>query len=177
MYARPEKASHLDTIRYEIDMLHFCRDRIVEKKGSWPVPGDSYVYLESFLLHYRNLVEFFAGISHWEGDLVITEPRLWWTKGKVDEAEIKRLTRPDLREKYHREISKFLQHCTTQRAEVPQTWPIEDMYSKLNEVLSAFEALFPSDSSTPRYHQRAAEHSQALGEVSTAPIVTYKGNL
>src|SRR5215469_6725478 len=54
--SRPEKLNHADTILYEIYMLRFAADRL--KRERWDDEKDAWAYLEAFLLHYRNLVEF-----------------------------------------------------------------------------------------------------------------------
>lgn len=48
---RPNKGSHLETIYYEIEMLRFSFQRLIENQNRWPDIKDSYIYLECFLLH------------------------------------------------------------------------------------------------------------------------------
>jgi len=52
MYSRRPKESHRDTLA-EADMLGFCAHALTTRKH--PTQQDMYVYLEAFLLHYRNL--------------------------------------------------------------------------------------------------------------------------
>jgi len=52
VYSRPNKLDHADTIRYEIQMLRFSYQRLAEQRLT---ERDAWVYLESFLLHYRTL--------------------------------------------------------------------------------------------------------------------------
>jgi hypothetical protein len=56
VYVRPDKLDHADTVLYEIDMLRYASGRLIE--GNWKDPRDAWVYLEAFLVHYRNLIEF-----------------------------------------------------------------------------------------------------------------------
>jgi hypothetical protein len=56
------KGSHLDTIHYEIDMLEYA----FAKSKSALTPPELNMTIESFLLHYRNLIEFFSGAKHRE---------------------------------------------------------------------------------------------------------------
>jgi hypothetical protein len=59
MYSRRPKESHRDTIAYEADMLGFCAQALRARKH--PTHEDMCVYLEAFLLHYRNLIRIFSG--------------------------------------------------------------------------------------------------------------------
>ena len=54
--SRPAKLNHADTILYEIYMLRFSAGRLIREH--WEESQDAWVYLETFLLHYRNLIEF-----------------------------------------------------------------------------------------------------------------------
>ena len=70
MRPRGEKETNLDTIGYEIDMLDFALERYRDLKSQQKAveQGDLNVYLECFLLHYRNLVEFFSDkLKHKKG--------------------------------------------------------------------------------------------------------------
>jgi hypothetical protein len=60
-YERSKKGSHLDTIHYEIDMLEYTLSKMT--KAELP-PPEFNMTLECFLLHYRNLIEFFSGKKH-----------------------------------------------------------------------------------------------------------------
>src|ERR1700691_322997 len=55
-YSRPPKLNDADTVLYEIYMLRFAAKRLVRERGE--EPQDAWVYLEAFLVHYRNLIEF-----------------------------------------------------------------------------------------------------------------------
>ena len=61
-FSRLEKATDAETILYEIDMLRFAASELI---GGKLERGDrEWVYLECFLLHYRNLIEFVGKSSH-----------------------------------------------------------------------------------------------------------------
>lgn len=62
---RPEKLSNRDTIIYEIDMLHHCHQKLVRER---PPNIEGYLLLECFLLHYRNLLDFFGKEPREGGD-------------------------------------------------------------------------------------------------------------
>ena len=71
MFSRPPKLSHLDTVQYEIDMLNYCHEKLL--KEEWQNTLDNYISLERFLLHYRNLIEFFGDAE----DLKVSEFNDW----------------------------------------------------------------------------------------------------
>jgi hypothetical protein len=77
MYSRRPKESHRDTITYEIEMLSVCAQAITRREH--PAAQDLYVYLEAFLLHYRNLIRFLSGEHHREGkgDLSTANATAW----------------------------------------------------------------------------------------------------
>src|SRR2546425_1169948 len=81
MYARPPKATDLETIRFEIDMLRFCYKRLTESR-EWEERGDEHVYLEAFLLHYRNLSAFFAGKGR--GDELKVHQPVWANRPMIE---------------------------------------------------------------------------------------------
>jgi len=69
-YRRLEKATHADTVLYEIDQLRFTAQRLFREQ--WEDHGDAWVYLESFLVHYRNLIEFLGRPNPRADDVHIT---------------------------------------------------------------------------------------------------------
>jgi hypothetical protein len=76
-YFRREKESNAATVLYEIDMLRFARERLLSP-ARWFEACDEWLYLEAFLLHYRNLIEFFGKKRHGPGDLSILRPDNIW---------------------------------------------------------------------------------------------------
>src|SRR5579864_198659 len=75
---RIDKADHYQTVLYEIDMLRFCCGRIVKPPGE-ASEADVWVYLESFLVHYRNLLDFFGKEKQWKKDLTMCRPEAVWS--------------------------------------------------------------------------------------------------
>lgn len=147
MYPRGEKESHLDTVRYEIDMLGYSLKRWRETGVEFDA-GDRNSFLECFLLHYRVLLEFLSGIHNKPTDLIISRPQVWAMR-KVDLQETSSLQKRSkaLHKSYHSKISKFLQHCTRARADIPHKWYPETMYTEIQEILSEFETRFLHGSS------------------------------
>jgi hypothetical protein len=104
--SRPNKLEHPDTVLYEIYMLRFAAGQLdAEKTGK-----DAWVYLESFLLHFRNLIEFIGNPNRRAGDLRIEN--MCSNLVTVRDNGIR------LFKKYERgedRISRYLAHCTEMR--------------------------------------------------------------
>jgi hypothetical protein len=152
---RADKLEEYQTVLYEIDMLRFAYAKVV---APWDGArdGDVWVYLESFLVHYRNLLDFFGKRPACDTDLTIERPEvIWAAKAGLDA----RRPSPDvlhraqelgrrLWEKYEDRtrrddtISRYLQHCTTFRTSFKEWFPVE-MMSEMNDVLELFEKHLP----------------------------------
>lgn len=148
LYSRPDKLNHAQTVLYEIDMLRFAKERLSSPQTA-SVKPDECVYLEAFLLHYRNLIEFFGKrkLDVKPDALSISRPEDIWPGRVPDKAVVARMASLDLWEKYDthdndKAISKYLHHCTTQRTVVAK-WDVNTMYEQLRPVLEDFEALLP----------------------------------
>ena len=144
MYGRRPKESHRDTVSYEIDMLAFCARRLMDDenlRGS-----DKDLFLEGFLLHYRNLIRFFSGKNHREdkGDLSTANPKVWAGRD-LTQAEVAAIKEPSiaLDDKYHEDISKYLQHCTRLRSEQDKVWDVALMEHEMAKIITEFERAFP----------------------------------
>jgi len=145
-YCRRKKESDAQTVLYEIDLLRFARKRLLSPQPWWE-ELDEWLYLEDFLLHYRNLIEFFGKEKHGKGDLTIFQPERIWPDRVPDKASLDSMTRPDLWEKYdtrdnEEAISKYLHHCTTQRTE-EKAWDVTTMYEELRPIIEKFEFQLP----------------------------------
>jgi len=162
MYARPKKECHLDTIRYEIDMLRFCEERLRANEGNWRDEGDSNAFLEAFLVHYRNLIEFLAD----HGEIRLTEPELWAGRA-VSNKDLLRLKNVALYRKWRSPISRYLQHITRIRAEMDRGWPVDQMYGQIEPCIKTFERLLPRI----KGQERIVSPSSPLGDAHTATIV------
>jgi hypothetical protein len=142
-YSRPDKETHADTVLYEIEMLAFAKAHL-EKAST---KGEQWAYLEDFLLHYRNLIEFFGKPKPRDGDLSVCRPDSIW-QGAIPEDELRRMRTPELWEAYdsgdnNESISKYLHHCTQQRREPRRPWPVDAMYQALKPAMDAFKAKVP----------------------------------
>lgn len=144
MFERTQKQSHLDTVRYEIDMLRFCSESLSTDK-SMSIPTKN-LFIEGFLLHYRNLIRFFSGNNHRAGNAnrtadLSTSAAPVWALRELSKSEIDEMQRPAiaLDDKYFEVISQYLQHCTERRYKEPKDWNIELMESELKPISDTFE--------------------------------------
>ncbi len=134
MFSRPQK-SHLGTVQYEIDMLNHCYEKLLKEK--WQDTPDNNISLECFLLHYRNLIEFFGDSA----DLKPSESEVWSPRSLPSE-ELASIQDRGPYDKYWRLISQYLQHCTKSRIR-DRGWDVKEMYVELKGVLDNFRRLFP----------------------------------
>jgi hypothetical protein len=144
--SRPDKGDHAETVLYEIDMLRFALNRLTSPLRS-STERDAWVYLEAFLLHYRNLIEFFGNPHPRKTDLTILRTESFWNV-RPKETDIAKMIRPDLWEKYDTNdnleaVSKYLHHCTQQRV-IKKKWRIAEMYEELRPTIEKFESLLPN---------------------------------
>jgi hypothetical protein len=148
--SRTDKLTHAQTILYEMDMLRFAYDKI---PFLWPEAreADLWVYLESFLLHYRNLVEFFGKTPKKKTDLSIQMPGKIWPDAlsrpsETELAEMQALGE-ELRARYEHPkkddtISKYLQHCTEHRIQA-KSWEPREMMVDMENLIRLFEKHVP----------------------------------
>jgi hypothetical protein len=119
-------------------MLKFCFKRL--KEGKFSEEGDRYVYLEAFLLHARNLIEFFREGGR-GGDLSMAQHTEWAPDGiAVDPNQVNLITQQaqELSEKYWDEISRYIQHCTIYRRNTDLSWNIDEVHSDILPILAIF---------------------------------------
>lgn len=153
---RIDKAENYQTVLYEVDMLRFSCSRII-KPPDGAKEADVWAYLESFLVHYRNLLDFFGKAPRKDGtDLSITEPHAIWSTDAGTESrrppeeivEKLRAVGESLWNKYENgtkrddTISRYLQHCTTYRLSPKHWYPIE-MMKEIEEILAPLEQSLP----------------------------------
>src|ERR1022692_3618281 len=116
--SRPSKFTNAQTILYEIAMLRFTAGDLAKADTNDP---SSWRNLECFLLHFRNLIEFFGRPKPSRvDDLNIRKPEKIWpdpaTRPSAD--ALTPLCRKDLFEKYEvrdkaqvdDKISRYLRH-------------------------------------------------------------------
>jgi hypothetical protein len=150
--AKAEKLNHADTVLYEISMLRFASERL--KREQWEHPRDAWVYLESFLLHYRNLIEFLG-----KEDTKKKKGKRADTLSVMTIWRLLNVSPPNDVDKIHAEgakllaeyeevedrISRYVSHCTTKRTEA-KGWPIPVMIEKIEPLLAQIEPVLESQS-------------------------------
>jgi hypothetical protein len=141
-YARITKWNHADTVIYEIDMLHFAATRLNQE--NWKEPRDAWVYLETFLVHYRNLLDFVGkkkNLKRKYPDLHVTD--IWSLLGKPSPPTVNNihLEGIKLQQKYEPpdekgggRISQYVLHCTEKRVE-PKDWALSTMFPDIKPLL------------------------------------------
>jgi hypothetical protein len=145
-FSRPDKLDHAETILYEIDMVRFARSRLCSSDFV-ASEADMWIYLEAFLLHFRNVIEFFRGRSSRSDDLNICDPKDIFGPRPPDKSDLDYMTRPDLWNKYEgrtddERISKYLQHCTKRRI-IKKKWDVNAMFEDLKPIIDRLESLLP----------------------------------
>ena len=140
--SRTAKDTHLDTILYELRMLDYSFQKLSNDK-EWDDPADQFIYLEAFLLHYRNAIQFFAGNGHKEGSLSTEDSEIWAGRPMTpEEKNTIQLPGKNLIKLYWESISKYLQHCTVERKDQPMSWNVSKMYDEINPITKMFIQIF-----------------------------------
>jgi hypothetical protein len=169
MFSRPSKESHEGTIHYEARMLRFCADWLRTYTKS-TAEEEICVYLECFLLHFRNLAQFLSGKGGSHRDLRITDWKKWTDKPLTHE-QVKKVTEAALGpyQNYCMDISTYLSHCTRQRYEKEKEWNAQKMFNDIGPAIKGFESLFPPAEVKPK--RAVVRTPDAL---STATVVRYQ---
>lgn len=145
--SRPPKLNDADTVLYEIYMLRFAAKRLVRER--WEEPQDAWVYLEDFLVHYRNLIEFVGKQNNIrDTDLHVTT--IWAKLGVAPPADLAKIHADGAKlweeyEEVEERISRYLQHCTTKRTEA-KNWLIDVMSEKIELLLTKIVPVLQSQS-------------------------------
>ena len=142
--SRTPKKDPRDVINYEITMLMHCFEGLRRRHADKNV---SNLYIEGYLLHYRNLTEFFGASppppkGKRATDMSIHRSSTWGTRtlATAEVASVTSLAAP-LHEKWKDHIGQQLHHCTEPRFTSKHSWPIADMHADMCAVISAFRAL------------------------------------
>jgi hypothetical protein len=139
--SRPVKLTHGQTILYEIDMFRFSAGRLFRDKLR---EEDRWVFLEDFLLHYRNLVDFLGDPKPRNDELHISKPEFLngqagdpAVAGALGIAGTRLWKDPDTGSGI---ISQYLHHSTVQRI-VDRDWPVGTMNDGLEKLLVGLDHL------------------------------------
>jgi hypothetical protein len=172
-YSRTEKESHLDTIHYELSMLNFCGEQLDKLSRKNQRPSFN-AFLECFLLHYRNTMEFLSGAHHRKArkqgetsDLSTADPKPWAGRELSPQELVEiQATARKIDEKYFQDISQYLQHCTERRFDETKFWNYGEMFAELRPAIQAFLRRFP-------VRLVDGAHVPTLGDASGTATVTY----
>jgi len=152
-------------------MLEFSYKEFTQKTRP-PHSPESNLFIEGFLLHYRNLIQFFSGSEErhkrYKGNDISTfDPKVWAGRDfRADEIAAIKDPGKNLDNKYSNKISNLLQHCTKKRVNPLQGWEMENMHCEIEPIMDAFAKMFPREIRVCAW----AEGESA----STATVVVYK---
>lgn len=148
--SRPPKLNDADTVLYEIYMLRFAAKRLLREQ--WEEAQDAWVYLEDFLVHYRNLIEFLGKQNNIrDTDLHVTT--IWTKLGVTPPADLGTIRTEGAKlwaeyEEVEDRISRYLQHCTTKRT-AAKNWFIDAMSEKIEPLLAKIVPVLQPQSHNP----------------------------
>jgi hypothetical protein len=140
-FSRPDKLTDAATILYEIDMLRFAASRL--HRGRWDSDKDQWAYLECFLVHYRNLIEFLGKKQKRVKKTDLHVSTIWQRLGVPEPAQLPRIREQGAKlwaryECVKDKISVYLQHCTTLRTQ-SKSWQVGAMNDEIEPVLADVE--------------------------------------
>jgi hypothetical protein len=167
--SRPPKLNDADTVLYEIYMLRFAAKRLLRKQ--WEESQDAWVYLEDFLVHYRNLIEFLGKQNNIrDTDLHVTT--IWAELNVSPPQDLAKIHADGAKlwaeyEQVEDKISRYLQHCTTKRTEAKH-WFIDEMSEKIEPLLATLVPVLQSQSHNPELPSVGAVHFLGPHPASTA---------
>lgn len=124
-------------VQYEIEMLDWSYQKVMHQSEKWQM---SSCYVECFLLHARNLVDFYVKPMGAKPDDVFA--RLFFidqTKWEATENQICSLIKSE-----RSMINKKLAHLTYARID-KQCWDVCGIYSELQHAKSIFMGLLDSE--------------------------------
>jgi len=117
----------LETIKYEESMLLFSADKL---KSRILDTYEKNIFLEAFLLHARNLIDFLEAFGQ-EDDILITD-----FKGK-DGKQMGRLIL-NLSEDLKKKINKHCHHLSKQRLKRKFRWNVEKIHKEISDKIKKF---------------------------------------
>lgn len=142
MCVESESYTPLGVIGYEIDMLRFCL-KFLGAQSTTSGTLERKLYVEGFLLHYRNLIRCFSGNGTQPDELSMSRPEAFGESFPVAKAEWYKTEAAALDNREpdcdYKRISKYLQHCTVTRLTLPDQWQLSEMYKRIKPMLVAFE--------------------------------------
>ena len=139
-------------------MLRFSAGRLLREK--WEESQDAWVYLESFLVHYRNLIEFLGKKENVRrNDLNIKKS--WGLLKIPPPTDVDKIHAAGaaLWQEYGHRISKHLQHCTIERTE-STNWPIDVMNGRIEPLLAQVESALRSQAANSFFRPIQAQAVQ-----------------
>ena len=169
---REEFSEATGHVRYEMDML-IGTNRLIPQK--WETNAVQYALIESFLIHARNLIVFFADDRReknnfpkdvWASDY---EPTWKGSEGQKDAGK--------LRDMYKDRIDKTVAHLTTTRIqEALREWDFDGIRRSCIEVWDSFAVVLGGNSKWGEFTKplpMVETNYGAVGNTSTSVFATH----
>jgi hypothetical protein len=130
---------------YEIWMLCEMADRVLN--GKYPDQVAKNAYIESFVIHSRNVLDFLYNVGNRPDDVHASdfEDNVPWNPPLKDAV---------LSAWYPTRMNKHLAHMTYKRLTVPEAdrnWPVKDIFPSVRVVLNEFFNWVPAKNIGPRF--------------------------
>lgn len=148
VFDRTPKEHPSEIVEYEIRMFRFTYAEVMRLHSDDTQKDLRNALFESYLIHYRGLVELFIARNGVRGrpslrddDLSITRARSWFGRDLSDD-EIDALDTDAMRLRtLHNRIGKYLAHLSEPRATDGMTWAVPEMHELLDALVTRLMAL------------------------------------
>ncbi len=148
VFDRTPKEHPSEIVDYEIRMFRFTYREVMRLHSEAEQKDLCNALFESYLIHYRGLVELFIARRREDGrpnlrdeDLSITRARSWFGRDLTAE-EIEALDTDAIKLRtLHNRIGKYLAHLSEPRATDGMTWAVPEMHELLDALVTRLMAL------------------------------------
>ncbi|MDB4963951.1 MAG: hypothetical protein JWP01_3950 [Myxococcales bacterium] len=148
VFDRTSKEHPSEIVEYEIRMFRFTYAEVMRLHSDETQKELCNALFESYLIHYRGLLELFIARRREDGrpnlrdeDLSITRARSWFGRDLSAE-EIEALDTDAIKLRIlHNRIGKYLAHLSEPRATEGMTWAVPEMHELLDALLRRLVAL------------------------------------
>jgi hypothetical protein len=163
-------------LRYEVEMFFKVGERV--SPNAWATP-ESRAVLESFIVHLRNLVDFFyPSLNLKETDVIAADyfdDRCAWQRLRPASSDVHDLLTARAR------AHKQLVHLTTDRETGDPSWDIKRLLFKMFELVTEFvseasdQLLDPSVEAAIPVLDRLLTHEAVVASTASGPYVLMSG--
>ena len=148
IFDRTPKERPSEIVDYEIRMFRFSYAEVIRLHNDDTQKEQCNALFESYLIHYRGLLELFIARRREDGrpnlrdeDLSITRAMSWFGRDLTAE-EIEALDTDAMKLRtLHNRIGKYLAHLSEPRATDGMTWAVTEMHELLDALVERLMAL------------------------------------